>query len=228
MRPLISFCLFFLFLSEFSFAQKSPQMTAASESDPEAKAVLQKVRKKYEAYKNLEAAFSLIVEIPEQPAKTEKGIITQAGKSNYKVELPEQTWWSDGKSLWIHQKEKKLVQINDAADPEDGSLSPQDLLRIYERSDFVYVLVNEYSDKKRILQQIELKPLDKNTDYHKIRIEVDKKTADLVNVKAFFKDGARYTVQLDKITPNKTLPAGFFTFDAKKLPGVKVEDLRID
>jgi hypothetical protein len=46
-------------------------------------------------------------------------------------------------------------------------------------------------------------------------------------VKAFGKDSSRYTFSISKLTPNKQFGADHFKFDAKKYPGVKVEDLRM-
>lgn len=210
-----------------SFAQKL-QTAASSESDPEAKAVLDKVRRHFEAYKSIEIDFSLLLEIPEQDKKVEKGKLSQVGKQ-YRLELPAQTFICDGKSLWVLLKDKKEVQINDVEDQDEESISPQDLLRIYERKDFAFVLVQEYPDsKKRMLQQIEMKPLDRSADYSKLRLEIDKKTGDIVSVKVFFKDGVRYTITVEKITPDKTFATTHFSYQAKDYPGYRVEDLRID
>jgi len=56
----------FSFLSFFSVAlfAQSPKSAAPETSDPAAKKVLDRIRKKYEAYKTFEAAFTLTVEVP--------------------------------------------------------------------------------------------------------------------------------------------------------------------
>ena len=43
--------------------------------------------------------------------------------------------------------------------------SPKDLMRAYEWDNYIYVLVNEFSEKGRIVQQIEFKPTDRDSDY---------------------------------------------------------------
>lgn len=62
------------------FAQNSkpaPVKQSQEVSDPAAKAVLEKMRKKYEAYGTIEAEFSLEVEVPQQPKQTQKGVLIQ-------------------------------------------------------------------------------------------------------------------------------------------------------
>ena len=68
-------------------------------------------------------------------------------------------------------------------------MTPNDLFKIYEREDFIYALTNEYFDKKNTIQQIELKPADRNTEYSKIRVEIVKKTAEIKAIRYFLKMG---------------------------------------
>lgn len=209
------------------FAQTSKDYTKSADSDPKAKAILDKVRKKYEAYNSMEMAFTLDMEFPEQPKQTQKGKVARMGKK-YRVEMPVQSVISDGSAIWLILPANKEVQINPMPEPgdDDNFLSPETLFSFYNKGKFVYVLVNEISQGGKILQQIEFKPLEKNFDYSKLRMEVDKKTNEVVSVKAFGKDGSRFTMTINQLTPNKTFAANYFTFDKAKYPGFHVEDLR--
>lgn len=225
------FLLFFAsFLSAVAVAQ-APKATKdynkAADSDPQAKAILDKVRKKYEGYKSMEMAFSLDLEFPEQPKQTQKGKVAREGKK-YRVETPSQSVISDGTAVWLVIPGNKEVQINPMPDPSetDNLLSPETLFSFYKNGKFAYVLVNEYAQGGKVLQQIEFKPLDKNFDYSKLRMEVDKKNNEVSSVKAFGKDGSRFTLTVSQVTPNKTFAANYFTFDKAKYPGYHVEDLR--
>jgi outer membrane lipoprotein carrier protein len=211
----------------FGVNGQTGQYTKADESDPAAKAILDQVRKKYDSYKTMEASFSLDIEFPDQPVEVQKGSIARQG-DKYKLDIASQTIISDGQALYLILHQNKEVQINSMPDEEDmqSMLSPESLLSFYDKGDFTYVLVNEFMDKGRAVQQIEFKPLDRNAEYSKIRMTVDKRTKDVIYVKSFSKDGSRYTFKLDKITPDKSFPAGFFTFDKAKFPGYHVEDLR--
>lgn len=218
--------LFLVFTVSFTgiFAQNTKKFV--EENDPEARVVFEKIRKKYDAYKSVKVDVSVEIEIPEQAAIKQKGTLIQKG-DQYKLDMPDQMHISDGKQLWLYLKEKNQVQIHDISDDEDAMMTPKDLLKFYERDDFIYALTNEFFDKNRTVQQIELKPSERDGDIRKFRVEVNKKTAEIISIKAFFTDGVRYNVYIDKLTPNPSDATGF-AFNPNRFPGVKVEDLRID
>jgi outer membrane lipoprotein carrier protein len=203
------------------------QYTSAADSDPEAKAILNQLRRKYDAYSSLQAEFSLKIELAEQPAEVQNGTIKREG-NKYHLEMNGQDVISDGKSLFLILHNNKEVQINDVPEEDEtGSiLSPQSIFKLYESDQFVYILVNEVAKSGTVVQQIEMKPLDDYADYSKVRMEVDKKRNAVMNVIAFGKDGSRFTFTLDSVTPNKSFPAGTFAFDKSKYPDYYVEDLR--
>lgn len=205
------------------YAQKTP---SAEQSDPAAKKVLDRVRKKYDGYKSLEAAFTLSSEVPDQPKDIQKGTIGQQG-NKFRLDMDGQIIVSDGKINWVYLKKNNEIQI-DNADPNDdnGFLTPKDLLRRHEKGDFLFAITDKISEKNRVLTQIEFKPKDKSSEYAKLRVSIDEKTNTIESIKAFAKDGSRYTFQITRFTPNKTFGAGYFQLDPKQFPGVHVEDLR--
>lgn len=216
--------------STVAIAQKTKPAAPKQEiSDPEAKAVLEKMRKKYEVYGTLEVEFALEIEVPQQAKQMQKGLLTQQGEK-YRLKLNDRTMVSDGKSVWLHIPKNQEVQINDVEDDEGegGISSPQDLLKAYAWKDYVYAITNEFSEGGRLVQQIEFKPTSKGNDYSKVRLSLDKKTLEILSIKSFGKDGSRYTLTVNKLTPNKTVPASTFTFAKSECPSCKFEDLRVD
>lgn len=219
-----------LLLATFLSGSLFSQATAAPEkSDPQAKKILDKTRKKYESYKTIEAAFSLTIELPGQPKQVQKGTISQDA-NKFRLEMDEQVIVSDGKTTWVYLKKNKEIQINDA-DPNDASengfMTPKDLLKRYEKGDFLYAITDQVTESGVVLTQIEFKPKDKKSEYSKMRVSIDEKTSTIKSVKAFAKDSGRYTFSITKLTPNKKFAAGQFAMDTKKYPGVKVVDLRM-
>lgn len=208
-------------------AQSKPA-APAEKADPEAKKVLDKIRKKYEGYKTLEAAFSLTIELPGQKQEVQKGTIAQ-DDTKFRLDMDQQVIVSDGKTTWVYLKKNNEVQINDAdpKDTENGFLTPKDLLKRYQKGDYLYAITDKTTENGQLLTHIEFKPKDKNAEYAKLRVSIDEKAGAIRSVKAFGKDASRYTFSVNKLTPNKQFPAGHFTFDTKKYPGVKVEDLRM-
>ncbi len=222
--------IFVVLFSTTSSAQTAKAQFASSTSDPAAKAILEKLRTKYEAYQSIEADFNLIIEIPEEAKEVQKGNLAQQG-DKYRLELEHQAIYSDGKTLWVFWKNNNEVQINNVDDfeeEEDELLSPKDLLRVYEKENFTYALVNDGYENGRAIQQIEFKPLDKDSEYAKMRVTIDKKKNQVIRIKAFSKDSSRYTLEVTKFKPNLSYKAADFVFNPDKYPDIYVEDLRID
>lgn len=223
--------LLFALIALFSFTTlpaQQPKPAAPEKSDPQAKKILDKIRKKYEGYKTLEAAFSLAIEVPGQDKETQKGTIAQDDKK-FRLEMDQQVIVSDGATTWVYLKKNNEVQINDADpnDTENGFLTPKDLLKRYQKGDYLYSVTEKTTENGKVLTQIEFKPTDKNSEYSKLRISIDEKAGAIQSIKAFGKDGSRYTFSISKLTPNKQFAADHFTFNTKNYPGVKVEDLRL-
>lgn len=222
MRNLI----FLILFSFFGVATNAQDFT--QESDPQAKAVLEKMREKYEAYNTVKAKFTIEYEFPGEEKVKESGVLTQQSEK-YRLELDGRTLVSDGTSVWLYIEKNKEVQINDAEEDEGGGItSPQDLLRAYEWDDYIYVLSNEFSEKGRVIQQIEFKPTDRESDYSKIRLTIDKKTKDIIRGKAFSKDGSRTTILLNELTPNVSVTSTLFSFKESECPDCHFEDLRLN
>lgn len=218
---------FFVLITLFSTQFLAAQTTAAPEkNDPEAKKVLDKIRKKYDAYKTLEATFSLAIEVPGEAKEIQKGTVTQEGKK-FRLDMADQIVVSDGVTTWAYQKKSNEVQVNDA-DPNDANsfLTPKDLLSRYQKGDFLYAITDKTTEGGKVLTQIEFKPKDKTSEYSKLRIAIDEKAGTMQSIKAFAKDGSRYTFSITRFTPNKALAAGQFKFDQTQYKGVRVEDLR--
>ena len=228
LKFLLSFFCVGLFAAGLWAQPTTNQYSKAADSDPAAKAILEKVKVKYEAYKSVEAIFNLNIELPNQPAEDQTGKLIQQG-DQYRLELASQHLICDGKSIWLYLKNNKEVQINNFDEDEESAfLTPKDLLRIYEREDFVFVLSNEYSEGGKIIQDIEFKPLDQASEYSKMRLSVEKATSQIKQIKAFAKDGSRYTLTVNTFKSNATYPASTFVWNKAECPDCYVEDLRID
>jgi outer membrane lipoprotein-sorting protein len=124
------FPLLVLLISGSIMAQSGAQ---SEKSDPEAKKVLDKIRKKYEAYKTLEAGFTLTIEVLGQPKEVQKGTISQEG-DKFRLEMDQQVIVSDAKTTWVYLKKNNEVQINNAEPGSDnGFLTPKELFVCHYR-----------------------------------------------------------------------------------------------
>jgi outer membrane lipoprotein-sorting protein len=167
------------------------------------------------------------MEVPGRSKETQKGKMQQKG-DKYHVNLDDQEVICDGKSTWIYLKKNKEVQVNDASASSDAnSLSPKSLLKIYQNGSFAYNLNGTGNENGKSVQFIEVKPLDRNADYSKLRLAADKNNQ-ITSLKVFNKDGSRYSLQLKKMNTSAKLADALFTFNAAQYPGVRVEDLRMN
>lgn len=221
MKKIILFCLLCC-ASTFTYAQNDIQQ------DPEAKVILDKLKARFESFKSMQADFSLEIEIPELAPETQKGTLWQSGEK-YRATLNDRAIISDGDIVWVYLGNNKEVQINCADDfAAEGMLSPKDLMTLYEQEDYAYYLANEYKEEGLLIQQIEFKPTDRDSEYSKMRLTLNKKTMDIVRMKVFAKDGSRFTLKLKNLQPNKAIDAAKFKWQKSECSDCYVEDLRID
>ncbi|MEZ4988190.1 MAG: outer membrane lipoprotein carrier protein LolA [Saprospiraceae bacterium] len=200
--------------------------TKSADSDPEARKILNAVRQKYETYTSIEATFSLDIELPEQPKETQQGTMARYG-DKYHLSFGGQEVFSDGAALYLVLHNNKSVQINHLPEPgESDLLSPESIFQFYDNGQFIYSLIDTQTENGKVVHIIEFKPTDRYSEYAKLRMIVNRDTKEVVRVKAFAKDGSRYTFQIKQMTPNKHFAADFFSFNKAKFPGYYVEDLR--
>ena len=228
--------LFGLGFGLFSLALTAPQMLFAQQkkdpikapafvekSDPEATKTLNKLRDKFQKYPALSGDFVLTIEGGKNK-ETQQGKIAQKG-DKYRIINGGNELICDGKTIWMYQKtgaNANSVQINDFDPADEDMLAPNNLFKLYEQENkFFYAITNEVGT----LQEIEFKPLDKKSEYNKIRLKVDKLKLEIKEVKVFGKDGMRYTLVLNNLG-SANLEDSYFRFDKSKYPGVKVNDLR--
>lgn len=222
--------LFFIFcLFSGLFAQEIPKEALYEDkSDPEAKVILDKVSQKYEAYKSIEIEFDMTVEIPEEEVVVQKGKMIQSG-DKYFLDIPQLAIYCDGKVIWTHLKKQQQVQINDYEEDEENEdiMSPKDILKIYKGDKYFYVLMNEAYEKGVMIQEVEFKPKDRDSEYSKMRVTINKNTSEIMRVKVFARDGSRFTFAVGKMDSNKQFNADTFVFAKSKAPDVTdIEDLR--
>lgn len=199
---------------------------ATAQTDAAAKAILAQVSKKYKAYDVVKTDFTFTIENPDAKIKeSQPGTLYVKPKANkYKVVLKEQELISDGKSQWTWLKEDKEVQLSEVDNSADA-FNPAKIFTIHEKG-FKYLHTGDSKVGSKTYHNIDLTPMDGNHSFFKVRLRIDKATKLINNAVIFDKNGNRYTYAIKTFTPNVKVGDAFFTFDAKKHPGVEVVDLR--
>jgi outer membrane lipoprotein-sorting protein len=210
----------------FSTAQNT--YAKVSDSDPKAKVLLDKLKSAYDGYKSMNVKFELEIEIPNKVKETQAGSVLQAG-SKFVAKLGDQEVYSDGATTWLYFKKNKEVQIMDTDVAGGGVvMSPKQMMTIYESGDYVYAITDERKVGTQTWVDIEFKPLKKRSEYSKLKLTIDKKANKMVYLRVFSKDGSKYTLKVNTLTPNVKYDAAAFVFNPKTVPGIHVEDLRMD
>ncbi len=197
-------------------------------SDPNAKLILDKLEKQFKSYTSYELPFTIEFENPETGKTQDKGQYIQKGKS-YFIKLGSQEIYTDGKTNWVYLKDRNEVQITDVEpNTNNNFFSPQQLLESYKSNQFYYAITKESTIKGKKICEIEFKPLARGVSYTKIRLTIDKTQNKLISLRVFNRDGSKQTLQLGNVVSNKIYDASVFHFDPKTVPGIRIEDLRID
>ena len=79
------------------------------------------------------------------------------------------------------------------------------MLRLYESNQYAYAITGNATENGTKVTQIEFKPLDKNSEYTKIRLFFAENTNKATSIKSVFKKMVRGIRWMSKnIVPNKT------------------------
>ena len=209
-----------------TFAQKI-DFTNATQSDKEAKAILDKIKTNLDGFDGIDAAFEYKVSLPEEKDNIQKGNMLVVGEK-YALDLNEYSIYCDTETIWMYDKEVNEVNINNVEENEDILISsPTDLLTFYQQDDFVYAFYDEIVEGNTIVTMIDFKPIDGDQEFFKIRLSVNKKTNLPLRAKVFYKDGARIEVTFKTIKNTSGFKDGDFILTKEKV-GEDVEfiDLR--
>ncbi len=192
-------------------------------NDPDAKKLLDAVSSKFKNYKSVQAKFLLKIENGSGKSLGNKNGTVYMKGNKYRVSIPGQDIFSDGTNTWTYDKSANEVTIN-KLDPTANSITPQKLFTNFYDKDFLYKLNDDVKINGKMMQEVELTPIDKTKAFHKVLLYVANSTIN--TTKVFEKTGNRYTYSISSMTTNTSIPDEKFVFDANKYPGVETVDLR--
>lgn len=218
----------FSFVAIGLFAQKSSLGTAKSasteKSDPKAESILSKVNTKYASYKSMK--MDLKVTIQDAEFKEEQSAKVSVKGNKFKIDSKDQLIISDGKKNWIYLKEAEELQIS-KPDPDDVGMfsSPDKLLKMYQE-EFVSGYMGLFKLSGKIVHKIEFKPKDKNSEYSKVAVYIDKTDLSVVKIKVFDKSNIHYSIQMKNFVKNPAMKDSEFKFDESTVPEENI--IRLD
>lgn len=212
--------IFILFIALF-VANFSAQSLYAQ--DANARALLDAMSNKYKKYNSFRATFtSTLASEAESINESFTGTITVKG-NKYHLKTQGQEIYNDHKTVWTFLDDANEVTIT-SYDEADG-LNPTDIFDIY-KDGYKYVVMEEVKVNDRPHKVIDLVPIDKNLQFFKVRLTIDKANHSLANWSIFEKNGRVHSYKIANFQPNVSVTDADFQFNKAKHPNVEEVDLR--
>lgn len=212
---------FFVLASCFAQANKNE----LGKNDPAAKIILDAVSAKFKTFKTVKGNFTLDIKDAAGKLQGSKSGVVYMKGVKYRVSITGQEIFCDGKNVWTYDKSANEVQVDQFNQNANG-ITPQKLFTNFYDKDFLYKLNGEKKSGAKIVQEIELTPVDKSKPFFKVILLVDKASKMMASTQIFEKSGNRYSYTLSNVATNGNIADDLFVFDVKKYPGVEVVDLR--
>jgi outer membrane lipoprotein carrier protein len=207
--------------SSFLFAQTK----TASRNDPEAKKILDAVSAKFKSFASVQAAFTYKVENAAGKVLSSKtGTITMKG-TKYRLNFSGQEIICNGTTVWNVDRAANEVTIS-TLDASSGMITPQKLFSNFYDKDFLYVLNGDKKVGAKLVQEIQLTPVDKSKNFHTVFLQIDKSAKTMYSTRVLENAGNRYSYTVNSMKTNVPAAEALFAFDKTKYPGINIEDLR--
>lgn len=207
--------IFTLFLSLGIFAQTSA----------ESRSIVDKTYKDYISSDGIKLSFTLTtIDSQGQEYDTQKGKASVKG-DKFHLETTDMDVWFDGKTQWVLLKSIKEVNVSNPSDSELASISPLALLGLYREG---YVLKSPISKslKNRSVYQINMIPVNGNTEFKDITVYIDKTSSRLLQAEFTMKNNMKSKIDITDYNDNYKFSDSDFVFDTTKNRDLEVIDLR--
>lgn len=194
-------------------------------NDPAAKQVLDQISTRFKSFKAVRATFTLQIEDAKGKLQGEKKGSVDMKEKKYHVVITGQEIFSDGKNVWTYDKGANEVTITQI-DTSGSGFTPQKLFTSFYDKDFIYKLNGDKKSGAKILQEIEMTPVDKTKAFHKLYLVIDKKAQTVYSTRVLEKNGNKYSYTINTFNGNAPIADDVFVFNKDKYPGVEEVDLR--
>lgn len=197
--------------------------------DPKAKLLLDDLSNEFDKHSQLSVDFDLILKFPESLEETQQGKLIQSN-DNFYISLDEQIIINNGSEIYMIMTDQNVAQINsiDENASNQDILNPKKLIKEYNSGKYEFAIVGEDKIDNKRVTLIEFKPVDRFSEYSKMRIAIDQSNDLPYYFKIFGKDGSQYTLKMKSFNFNPSIEKGQFEFNKADYEGISVEDLRID
>lgn len=192
------------------------------QSDAKAVSILEKFSAAATSAPSVSMKFLLItVDQLENSEDTLAGSII-LNKDRYKLDLPDNIIWYNGKTSWSYLPAEQEVTITNPEDEGESFQSRPSMIFTMYKTGFKCRLLEERNDS----YIIDLYPEDVKHELIRVRLTIEKPSLNLRNFEYKRRDGITLTLIVRdynlKISPEESL----FTFSPSKYKGVEIIDMR--
>lgn len=213
-----------IFLSVFvSYSYAQVELS----KDPEAKKILDAVSEKTKSYKSLRIKFNYSIENKQtEEFNTFKGYAFLSGEK-YKVIIPANEIFSDGKTVWSYMKDAEEITITEPGPDDESIFNPAKLFTIY-KTGYKYLLIGQEKIDNINYHVIDLFPeLDEDSPYSKIRLKINSVKNHFYSIETHNKNGIINTIYIVEYKTDVKITEKLFTFDKSRYPeNIEIVDLR--
>jgi len=197
----------------------------SAQSNVEAKKWLNQASEKAKSYDKiyLEFDYNFVNNRVDPPVTQEESGNIAIKDDNYHLNFMGTTQIRDGAKLYTVLEMDEEVQVTEY-DPEEAEqgLTPTNIFDLYKKGYSLKLGGSETKDGKNI-QYVILKP-NASEDIDKIMVGIDKDSKHFTSFKQWGTNGTETTFVVTSFNPQKSLPAGYFSFDKSDYPGYYIAD----
>ncbi len=189
-----------------------------AQSDAKAKKLLDEVSIKMSKYENIYAQFKYNLDNAKENVHQEtRGDVTMKGDL-YNVNFLGTNQFFDGKKTYTIITEDEEVNIADAEDNEEGTITPSKFFSFYKIGfNYKWDILQNISGRK--IQYVNLTPIDSNSDIKQILLGVDVNTHHIYKLIETGNNGTVTTLTVSDFKTNQPISKTLFTFDKAKYEG---------
>lgn len=186
-----------------------------SQSDAEAKALLNDVSAKIKGHKNISLDFKYeLNNLSENINQETRGDVVIEGEK-YKLNILGVTRIFDGKTLYTISPEDEEVTISSENTEDEGTITPSKMLSFYEDG-YTYKMDIVQNVKGRKIQYVKLNPMDTNSEIKHVLLGIDATTKHIYNLIEVGKNGTKTTLTVNSFKTDEPISKTLFTFDESK------------
>lgn len=193
-----------------------------AQNEPQAVKILDQFSAKSTSAPSVSMKFLLVTDDQAEDATDTLTGSVIISKDQYKLELPDNIIWFNGKTSWSYLPAEKEVTIT-TPDKKDDSFQnrPSAVFTMYKKG-YKSRLVEENAGS----YVIDLYPDDINTEIIRLRLTIGKSLLDLKNMEYKNKEGMIFTLYVKEYSLTSKPDADAFIFQPDKYKGVEIIDMR--